>query len=200
LTFHKACAIILTMKTSNPEKSQARKTQRAQAYAAASSMGYNMLGAQTWQHPGIVPKVVAVGLGLKAARDYTRAWGLEPVIAKEPRQRIRGRFDDFMEVWSQDEGTSLKNRLKRSIGTEALNFRDKEFQLRFNRMMGGMAFGLAGVDLIATGTTPVEKTVGTIMAIGGAVEHIHNQRVSNNLANELHNTSPQQSADVIRAL
>src|SRR5262245_7487642 len=104
------------MKMLSPEKTQHRKAERAKFYAATSSLGYNALGATFWMQPGVLPKLIGAGLAVKGTRDYTRAYDMDPIIAPDSRQRLRSRFNSFMEVWSNNEGTSLKDRLKRRVG------------------------------------------------------------------------------------
>ena len=178
------------MKERSPQKSEQRRAARAQMYAAASSMGYNVLGATVWAQPGVAPKVAAVGLALKGAGDYRKAYGYEPILGKNRRERARQRFNEFTEVWAQNDGISLKDRMKRNLGREAQDFKDREYSTRFNRMMGGMAFGMAGVEIMATATNNTQRIAGAAMAVGGVTEQLHNMQKGYDRSYELDHTRP----------
>lgn len=156
------------------DKKIARGKRMAQHMAAASSMGYNMLGAAVITQPGVLPKVVAAGLALKGSGDYLRAYDMQPNIAQNARQRARQRFDNFTEKWADNDGTSLKDRMKRHVGKDLGEFKDKEFSTRFNRMMGGLAMGMAGVEINLSATSNAERVAGAAMAAYGIMDHTMN--------------------------
>lgn len=167
---------------------QDKRMSRIRNAAVASSFGYSLMGAQTWEYPGLAPKVAAVGLALKGADDYTKAMDLQPF--QETRQRGRQRFSEFMETWSQNDGTSLRDKVKRNIGSEMGNFKDREFNLRFNRMMGGMMMGLAGIDMVANGSSNTERAVGMTLGAVGTFEHLNNIHATHERSDELARQQP----------
>lgn len=120
--------------------------------AVASSLGYNTLGAALWSYPGIAPKAIGVGLALKGTSDFLHAYETDLPIALEPRKRMRQRFTEFMTSWKDNnqEGATLSQRFKRRTAEEVLSFQDKEFRLRFNRMMGGMMLAGTGIEIAAS--------------------------------------------------
>ena len=110
--------------------------------------GNTYIGLYSLLTPGVIPKVVGAGALLEAGLNAeNRHEERRRVIAPNKRAQLRERFDAVMETWGQTEGNSLRDRLKRRTGTEALSLQDRKFRVSFNRMMGSLAFTAA--DLVA---------------------------------------------------
>ncbi len=142
------------------------------AAAAVATLGYGSLAATTFEQPGLAPKVLAVGLGLKGVYDSHKALddteAPERIFAPELRARVRGRFDDLAATWRENPGKSLRDRLGRGVGESALSLEHKGFRNKFNALLGSIACTTAGgMVMLEPGVDGKAIAAGTVLAAAG---------------------------------
>lgn len=146
-----------------------------------SSLGYNFLGAEVLIHAtNNLERAIALGLAFKGTKDYIEV--IKPVPTDGTlRAKLRDRVSMFAQslIDTNDGKSHLAARIKHRTGEEMLalngtNIESLGFRNRFNRMMGGMMLGAAGIEVISNYPTTAAKVAGATLAAVGVGEHLNN--------------------------
>lgn len=152
----------------------------------AAVVGYGALGINLLEMPGIAPKVAGAAFLMTGIREqYMGINGNEdsklPIFIN-----LRARVNSLGEsLVSKSKGKSgAAASMNRSVGTEILDTKDKEYRTRFARVMGGTALLMSGVEFMTQPTT-TEKIVGGVIAAAGYLEQSRNLLAGMDRAKEL---------------
>lgn len=172
------------------ETKQTASVQPTEAESAMRSIdataGYMSAGAMALANPGVGSKVAGSVLIAKGVQEQWRAMGHEDASSLQ-LMGMRERVLSFARSMV-DKNTGKTNfvaRLKRNVGENILSFEDRQYRNSFDRMMGGMAMAMAGVEFLQQpGLAP--KIAGVVVGNVGVLEQVRNTVRTSERHNQLH--------------
>jgi hypothetical protein len=139
--------------------------------------------------PTTAGKLVGGAMALYGARDYVNA-SAEMSGREMPTESLMGRTKQRLFEMSQvladkhADSQGLIGRLKRRVGEEVLDLQDKEFRVNVQRLVGGMAVSMFGIQLMEVPGTAAKVVSGALM-VGGMAETVLSTQKVGDRTNQL---------------